>query len=83
MTARSAGRQVRLDRQDVGMRIVGDLEQQRADAVAALEGLLTGRQLIERHGKREQVGAAVHLLAGDLLGAHIGGRPHHGAGRRL
>ena len=46
----------------------------------AFERHLAGRHLIKHRAKRKQIGAAVKLLATDLLGRHVSDRAQHGSG---
>ena len=71
-----------LKSQDVRRRLVGDLEHELRHRLA-LERQPAAEQLVERHAQREEVGAPVDLLAGELLGRHVGRRAEHHAGLGL
>jgi len=44
--------------------------------VITVERSLIGQQLVENHGQRENIGAIIHLSAGDLLWRHVEGGAH-------
>nr|WP_249937124.1 hypothetical protein [Roseateles sp. DAIF2] len=58
------------------MLLLGDLQRQGDDAVAA-EGALAGEHLVEHDAGREQVRAAVDLVALHLFGRHVLRRAQH------
>src|SRR5436190_500729 len=66
-------RHVRVDRQDVDRVLVGDLEHELRHRFAQ-EWEVAGKHLVEADREREQVGAALDLLAGELLRRHVRGR---------
>jgi hypothetical protein len=61
--------------------VLEDLEQHAVRGVG-LERAVLGEQLVEDGAQREDVRAGVRLLAPDLLGRHVVGRPHHRPGLR-
>src|SRR5262245_3308659 len=62
--------------------LVGNLVHELRHRLAG-ERQLSARELVERHTQREQVGAALDLLAGELFRRHVGRRAQHHAGLGL
>ena len=66
----------------IGSRFPWDTLMEQLHERLAVEGPLAVERLVKRHAKAELIGALVGRVADDLLGRHVGRRPHDRPGAR-